>query len=61
MLVGLRRDLGRWQGRVKLACLAPPIQETLRVARLTELFEVHATVEEALATAGSARAAAQAR
>jgi anti-sigma B factor antagonist len=54
MLVRLRRDLGRWQGRVKLACLPPPILNTLQIAGLTELFEVHATVEEALATAGNA-------
>jgi anti-sigma B factor antagonist len=61
MLVRLRRDLGRWQGCVKLACLTPPIQDALQTARLTELFEVHATVEEALATAGNALAAAQTR
>jgi anti-sigma B factor antagonist len=53
MLVGLRRDLGRWQGRVKLACVPPPILVALQTARLTDLFEVHATVEEALATAGT--------
>jgi anti-sigma B factor antagonist len=58
MLVRLRRDLGRWQGRVKLACVPPPILNSLEVAGLTELFEVHATVEEALATAGNALAAA---
>jgi anti-anti-sigma factor len=61
MLVRLRRDLGRWQGSVKLACLAPRIQEAFQVARLTELFEIHATVAEALATVGNARAAADAR
>jgi anti-sigma B factor antagonist len=61
MLVRLRRDLGRWQGRVKLACLPPPIRSALEVAGLAELFEVHATVEEALATAGNALATAEAR
>ena len=49
MLVGLRRDLGRWQGRVKLAGVSPLIEEALRVTRIIELFEVHATVEQALA------------
>jgi len=49
MLVGLRRDLGRWQGCVKLAGVAPPIEQTLHATRLTDLFEVHATVEQALA------------
>jgi anti-anti-sigma factor len=58
MLVGLRRDLGRWQGCVKLAGVAPPILDALQTPRLTDLFEVHATVEEAFATAGNALAAA---
>jgi anti-sigma B factor antagonist len=58
ILVGLRRDLGRWHGCVKLACLAPSIHSALQVARLTTLFEVHATVEEALATADNALAPA---
>jgi anti-sigma B factor antagonist len=61
ILIGLRRDLGRWQGRVKLACLTPPIQEVLQTARLAELFEIHATVEEALATGGNALTTATAR
>jgi anti-anti-sigma factor len=61
MLIGLRRDLGRWQRRVKLACLPPALLNSLEVAGLTELFEVHATVEQALATAGNALTTAQAR
>jgi anti-anti-sigma factor len=48
MLVGLRRDLGRWQSQVKLACVPVQIHEALDKARLTTLFEIHATVEEAL-------------
>jgi anti-sigma B factor antagonist len=54
MLVGLRRDLGRWQGCVKLACVRPPIEEALQAIRLIDLFEVHATVEQALAAAAVA-------
>jgi anti-sigma B factor antagonist len=54
MLVGLRRDLGRWHGCVKLACLGPPIEQALQVTRLIDLFEVHATVEQALAAAAVA-------
>ena len=54
MLVGLRRDLGRWQGRVKLAGVGPPIEQALQATRLIDLFEVHATVEQALAAAAAA-------
>jgi anti-anti-sigma factor len=54
MLVGLRRDLGRWQGRLKLACVGARIEEALQVARLFDLFEAHATVEQALAAGGDA-------
>ena len=51
-LVGLRRDLGRWGGRVKLAAIPPMIYESLKTSRLDMLFEVCATVEEAQAAAG---------
>jgi anti-sigma B factor antagonist len=54
MLIGLRRDLGRWQGCVKLARLGPPIEQALEATRLIDLFEVHATVEQALAAAAVA-------
>jgi anti-anti-sigma factor len=51
-LVGLRRDLGRWGGRVKLAAIPPMIYESLKTSRLDMLFEVCATVEEVQAAAG---------
>jgi anti-sigma B factor antagonist len=51
LLVGLRRRLGRWQGCVKLAGVGPQIEQALRAVRLTDLFEVYANDEQALATA----------
>jgi anti-sigma B factor antagonist len=53
ILVGLRRDLGRWQGSLKLAGVGPPIEQALQATRLLDLFEVHATVEQALAAVPS--------
>jgi anti-anti-sigma factor len=53
LLVGFRRDLGRRQGSVTLACVQPQVEQSLRAARLTFLFDLHATVEQALATAAS--------
>jgi anti-anti-sigma factor len=50
-LLRLRRDLARWNGRVIIACALPSIRESLETARLAELFELHATVADALATA----------
>jgi anti-anti-sigma factor len=61
LLVGFRRDLGRWQGRVKLACVQPQVDVSLQAARLTFLFDLHATVEQALAHAGDALATAAGR
>jgi anti-anti-sigma factor len=48
-LVRLRRDLDRWNGRVKIAGCPPLIREALEVARLADFFEFHGTVEEAFA------------
>jgi anti-sigma B factor antagonist len=56
MLVGLRRDLRRWHGCVKLAGVGPAVEQALQATRLLDLFEVHATVEQALAAAAVADA-----
>jgi anti-anti-sigma factor len=47
-LLRLRRDLGRWDGHVKIASCPPLIREALEIAKLADFFEFHATVEEAL-------------
>jgi anti-anti-sigma factor len=54
MLVGLRRDLRRWHGCVTLAGVGPAVEQALQATRLLDLFEVHATVEQALAAAAVA-------
>ena len=50
-LVQLRRDLNRWNGRVKIAGCPPAVREALQAAGLVDLFEFHASVEEALSVA----------
>jgi anti-anti-sigma factor len=47
MLVSLRRDLGRWGGRVCIAAARPEVYESLQVSRLAELFEFYDSVEAA--------------
>ena len=49
-LVRVRRDLGRWNGRVKIANCPPAIREALEAARLMDFFQFHATVDEALSS-----------
>jgi anti-anti-sigma factor len=48
-LVGLRRDLGRFGGRVRIAGARAAVAEALEATNLFALFESCATVEEALA------------
>ena len=50
LLVRLSRDLGRWNGRVKIANCPPATREALEVARLMDFFQFHATVDEALSS-----------
>jgi anti-anti-sigma factor len=49
VLVGFRRDIGRWSGRARIVGVQPFVYEVLQAARLTELFEFYGTVEEAAA------------
>ncbi len=49
MVVGLRRDLARWNGCVRIGGCPSIIHEAFDVAGLTELFTFHTSAEEALA------------
>jgi anti-anti-sigma factor len=61
LLVGCRRDLVRWGGRVRLAGAAPSLREPLEAARLAELFDFHGTVADAVAADAEASVEAPAR
>jgi anti-anti-sigma factor len=47
-LVRLQRDLGRWNGRVKIASCPAVIREVLEVVKVADFFGFHASVEEAI-------------
>jgi anti-sigma B factor antagonist len=53
MLTGLRRSAMMRGGKLKLAALQPLVLQSFLHARLTELFEIHATLDAALAQAAS--------
>jgi anti-anti-sigma factor len=48
-VLALRRDLGRFGGRIAIAGARSRVYGVLETTRLHTLFESHATVEEALA------------
>jgi anti-sigma B factor antagonist len=47
-LVNFRNGVGKIGGTVKLAALKPMLAESFRRARLTEMFEIHETVDAAI-------------
>jgi len=49
VMVGFRHDVLREGGEVRLAALQPNVENAFRTARLTELFPITSSVDEALA------------
>jgi anti-sigma B factor antagonist len=49
-LVNFRNGVGKAGGTVKLAALKPLLTESFRRARLTEMFEIHDSVDAAIGT-----------
>ena len=49
MLINLQKEVGKQKGHLKLADIRPPIYEVFKISRLSKLFEIHGTVDEALA------------
>ena len=47
-LVNFRNGVGKLGGTVKLAALKPLLTEAFKRARLTEMFEIHGTVDDAV-------------
>ena len=52
-LVGLFASALAGNGELKLACLSPKVEESLRITRILRLFRVYGREEEAIAAFGS--------
>ena len=53
-LVAFKRGIERCGGKMKVAALQPMVADAFKRARLTDVFEIHDTVESAIGEAGSA-------
>jgi anti-sigma B factor antagonist len=49
MLINLQKEVGKRNGKLKLADIRPQIFEIFKITRLSKLFEIHPSVEEAIA------------
>lgn len=49
MLINLQKEVGRQQGMLKLADIRPQIYEVFKITRLSKMFDIHTSVDEALA------------
>jgi anti-sigma B factor antagonist len=59
-MVGLYVSARNRHGEIKLASVSPKAQEVLRTTKLTELFDIHPSEEEAVASFASGKKAASA-
>jgi anti-sigma B factor antagonist len=49
MLINLQKEVGKQRGQLKLADIRPQIYEVFKITRLSKLFDIHGSVDEALA------------
>jgi anti-sigma B factor antagonist len=49
MLINLQKEVGKQHGALKLADIRPQIYEVFKITRLSKLFEIHESVDDALA------------
>ena len=48
MLINLQKEVGRQNGRLKLADIRPQIYEVFKITRLSKMFDIHRSVPDAL-------------
>lgn len=49
MLINLQKEVGKQKGQLKLADIRPQIYEVFKITRLTKMFDIHGSVDEAMA------------
>ena len=49
MLINLQKEVGKQSGTLKLADIRPQIYEVFKITRLSKMFDIHESVDEALA------------
>jgi anti-sigma B factor antagonist len=49
MLINLQKEVGKQSGKLKLADIRPQIYEVFKITRLSRMFDIHGSVDEALA------------
>jgi len=49
MLINLNKQVAAKKGKLKLSDISPPIFEVFKITRLNKLFNIHATMADALA------------
>jgi len=50
VLITLHKRIQEKQGKLRLACIQPAIYEIFVITRLKEIFQIHPSVEDALAS-----------
>ena len=50
MLINLQKEVGKQNGRLKLADIRPQIYEVFKITRLSKLFDIHDHAPEAIAS-----------
>lgn len=49
MLINLQKEVGKQHGQLKLADIRPQIYEVFKITRLSKMFDIHESVDDALA------------
>lgn len=54
MLINLQKEVSKQKGSLKLSDIRPQIYEVFKITRLSKLFDIHPTMDDAMARFASA-------